>query len=1239
MEPISKDEIIESWIKETDPTRRDELIKIMIARKIFPDKETAQVENDGALFPDIEDPMFIQKIMGKREFAESKQRSLADLLEEEQDFCGSNKEFELSPVQRFISRFLSPATPYNSALLYHGVGVGKTCAAISTAEAFLEKYPKKPVIILAPPNIQPNFSRTIFDITSVKFGTGDEANTMTGCTGNLYLQLANCEYVRDEALVKSRVARVISKRYEMYGYYQFYLYVASLLSKIPKEIPAERRVQVEYDILRRNFSGRMIIIDEAHNLRDVGETEADNLDVAGGAQELSDSEAGKKLTPVLRDLLDRAEGTKLLLLTATPMYNSIREIVFLFNLLLRNDKRAIISEKMPGAVGSIFTKDGALTEEGRFLIGNAASAYMSFMRGENPLAFPVRLDPESQNRLSTYPTHAPNGSSLNPTEGERVLRLPLVKVQFPASSIRTYREISSQGIEQGGMSVSSVDLLVQAGNFMFPGEGTLARVREAGFKAVFQDSVEQSQKTFKSKIGPPTWLLEENIGEYSPKAAYILSRVRRSQGVVFVYSRFVASGALSLALALEANGYTLEGRDSALLKDGIQSPKGRQCAMCPLKEREHAAATHKFVPAKYVILTGQTDYTPRNKYSMDLARSKENAYGGIVKVVIGSQVASEGIDLRFIRDIYVFDSWFHLNKLEQVLGRGIRMCSHALLPSELRNCTIHLLVNTFPEQYDYETMDLYMYRVAMNKAVMMGNITRFLKENALDCNLNKDAIIVKGLPKRRMVDSLGVARKSIVNGTEVELMDINDQNYTSLCDWMECDYECAKPVDVDEITADDSTYDQFTSKYIGTLLRTRLRKLFSAQPYFTYNDFKDRYFSDIPEITLINLLADIVDNRSFHINNGVHEGYITFRNGFYLFQPDRLQDTRIPIAFRVADYPVKRDSYEAALIKAEVSEARAKVAAEDEEESKEEAAAPTEEIDSQQLMKLWIEFVEWGVKFHTEGYSGKIPDKLHSFVQKRYEKNKNKLRRINESLAMFTYVYLSVKSSRELLTHLQKVMLEFVWDELLTPLEQLTIFDEFTGGTGMTSDAAMNSVWKENRMESEGEVVFRFLNPDTAKLEYYKDGVHLKPSLVQYYESKDVDPLAGLRVNTTNTGEIYGTVNVKRGLFVFKTNRPVPPTSAKPEPGSECANVSAFSHHKTVLLEIGNKYAKRDIRSTLGLQEDIISGARPLDGVISACMLTDISLRMLDSMGAGGKRWFYRPISTLKSGHRALLRK
>jgi hypothetical protein len=1202
----TNEEILDLWMSETDFDRRDQILAVLKERKLFPENETNRVENEGALYPDVEDPLFIQKLLRKREFAENKQRSMAEILEEGENLCDPNKEFEISPVQRFVSRFLAPETPYNSALLFHGVGVGKTCAAVSTAEAYLEKYPRKQVIIIAPPNIQSGFERTIFDVNSVKFGESeDEANEARGCTGSTYLRLSNTEYVREKNLVQARAQRLMRKRYAMYGYLEFYNYVNKIMERVPKGVPPERRAQIELQNLRSIFSGRLIIIDEAHNLRDISsESDEDNVDAPAGGDEVKESEAGKKLTPVLRRILEVAEGTKLMLLTATPMYNSYREITFLFNLLLRNDKKAELSD-------AVVFRGGALTEMGKKLLGDTASAYMSFMRGENPLSFPVRLQPEDVPRVTTWSTIAPNGAAIPDVERERMVRLPLIKAEFTGDALRFYDNLSRNTIEQKGMGVNSVDLLVQAGNWLFPGE---VRVREEGFSSCFDESSRGSLKTFSARNGPPAWLKEDQLSAYSPKAALLLKRLRTSKGVAFVYSRFVKSGALTLALALEANGYTLAGRELPFLQDGIQTEGGRQCARCPLKEKEHRGASHPFIAAKYVMLTGRNEYSPNNKQSVDLARSEKNRFGEDVKVVLGSQVAAEGIDLRFIRDIYVFDSWFHLNKLEQVLGRGIRMCSHALLPPEDRNCTIHLLVNSFPESARKETMDFYMYRVAMSKAVIMGTLTRFLKMNALDCNLNRQAIYIEGLPPRRQVDSQGKERPAV---------NVNDMPYTSVCDWIEtCDYKCAKPVEVDEMSAETSTYDEYSARYRESTTKDRLRELFKRQAFYTYEDLKEA-FADLPEISLVTLLSGIIDNRSFQIQTENHKGYITFRNGFYLFQPDRLMDTRLPIALRVATYPVKRDQYTPLASAAATEEEEGEVA---------EEVALEEEVDIQKTLIFWNEVNKWISRMRGGAKDGDVPTTVLSLVTARYTKNKNELRRMKEILEMITYFYVSVYTSPELLEHYKMTLYKYIWDEVLTNPEQAAVFAE------LADDADLLPVWEEQVLESDGTIAFRTLNADTGKLEYSCNGQPCSEAIVRLLEDPERDPYQNIKADSTKTGEVYGTVNFKRGTFVFKTNRPVLP-GKKPDVGSECGNVSTVSAHIKLIKEIG-ELAARYVRTTMGLQADILEGSRTFKkNSNKVCMLTDLALRMLDSMGANGKRWFYRPISTLRTGHRGLLRK
>ena len=168
-------DILEQWRMEKG-SKKQVLWKQLIDSGVFPSKEEAEWEEEGGLYPGIEDPDFVVKMMRKREFLESKQPSIKESLEDGKDRCNREVEFELSSVQRFVSRLLSPRTPFRSALLYHGVGVRKTCAAVTICETYLEVNPGRKAFVIAPPNIQEGFKRNIFDKEKLTIPEGDEDN-------------------------------------------------------------------------------------------------------------------------------------------------------------------------------------------------------------------------------------------------------------------------------------------------------------------------------------------------------------------------------------------------------------------------------------------------------------------------------------------------------------------------------------------------------------------------------------------------------------------------------------------------------------------------------------------------------------------------------------------------------------------------------------------------------------------------------------------------------------------------------------------------------------------------------------------------------------------------------------------------------------------------------------------------------------------------------------------------------
>ena len=248
-----------------------------------------------------------------------------------------------------------------------------------------------------------------------------------------------------------------------------------------------------------------------------------------------------------------------------------------------------------------------------------------------------------------------------------------------------------------------------------------------------------------------------------------------------------------------------------------------------------------------------------------------NADGSKMKIIIGSQISSEGVDLRFVRETHVIDSWFHLNKTEQIIGRAIRFLSHCALPTEKRNNTVYLYVAVLPDS-SRETADLYSYRIGFKKAVLVGRVTRIMKQSAIDCNLNRNAIVISNQDPITEIDSQGQVRENV---------NINDMPFTAICDWIEtCEYGCKPSIDIE--ATDDSTYDEFMINYnllyddykdvIDNYENNKInieKKDYLKSPHFTLHIIKNRNTTDsiIAQVKWKYSIDNKIKKLALHINN------------------------------------------------------------------------------------------------------------------------------------------------------------------------------------------------------------------------------------------------------------------------------------------------------------------------------------------------------------------------------------
>lgn len=887
---------------------RDALVKDMLRKGAEPLTWMRDRDEELGLYPDIDDPDFAARLYKKTEFASLASKAVAE------DTCSKSRQtFETTAVQRLVARFLHPSTPYNGLLLNHGVGVGKTCSAITVAETFLETVPHNRVYILAPPAISDGFRKTIFDRDRLR-RVDDKTFAITGerwespqCTGMTYLRLAGVAASEDLDEIEREVGKLIRRRYKIMGYGAFANMVQAEMNKINPDLEAGVRDDFINEDLIARFSDHLIIVDEAHNLRDVeaGEIRDDVDPTTSG-----DAAEGKKLTPILQRILAVCEGLRLMLMTATPMYDTAPEILFLLNLLILNDSKDV--GKMLTRE-TIFDADGALLEGADVSLAKYFRRYVSYMRGENPNTFPLRLTPQAAIDdmpafMESYPERSIKRSegtvSLTEMDIQIMKSLPLITHYADPSDSKVGETLVHYLSEHakkredrvGAMGISDMilDPLMQIANMVYP-DGTYGR---EGWDNYFRNPVKAGKKQARkirgrgaaaADDGPSGPVAFEYIGEepieelfageglvsHAPKIAAIADSITTSRGMSFVFSRYVRAGALPLAIALEMRGWC------RVLADGTPAP---------LLIRGAGAPKPKYY---YILLTSDKDISPNFKGLLDYATTfkteAEAATGSKVKAIIGSQVASEGLDLKCIRELHIMDPWYHLNRIEQIEGRGVRFCSHVALPLAERNTLIYLHAVTVP---DFETADLYAYRLAVRKAQPIGVVSRLMKVNAWDCMLNRDAILLRDLGTRTIINS---------RGEKIDEYALEDKPYTSFCDFMDkCEYMCTgRRLPRAEVGSDKSTYRAADYRRIFAEKQEVLMDLFRkdgvvAEPL---DKILDSTFEDIPRSMAVIGLRDVLGRLRIKHRSGI-TGTLVLLNGYIVFQPDKVTDTGIPLALR-----------------------------------------------------------------------------------------------------------------------------------------------------------------------------------------------------------------------------------------------------------------------------------------------------------------------------------------------------
>lgn len=592
-----------------------------------------------------------------------------ETLKRKREEESKSKDFKLQPQQRFLRRVLSPESSVRSLLMVHGTGTGKTCTAIQIAEEYVirPEFQSKKVLMISSPAVQQNFKDQIFDVTKA---ISDEDGVLLSkqCTGRRYLEIiqrAQSEPLRmTDRTVQEKVKRLadklLSEFYEFYGYEEIAIQIDNQRNKSENDF-------IQW--VHQTFDNRLIIVDEAHNLKSETETEIT-----------------KQSAKAIETIAKLANNVTLVLLTATPMYDKAEEILFYFTLFLWNERKLDTSKRIQ--TSEIFDEKFNFKEGQEVRFRGWCQDYISYLRGENPFTFPFRLPPPD-NLLA--PANKKVDAFGNPIKIQRNY------LKLTQSFVSPYQEkyIQNTRSTTPGVSTNLICAFPDGRSFRETFEGTEA---------------------YAYRKGVDSFLAPSKVGLYSSKFALVMNILGHSKGVVFVYSNSVEVGTNAFAMCLEEHGF-----ENAAGQPMLSNPSGE---------------VQRGSKGKYLLFTGEATQAELNR-ALVRVKDPRNADGSDVRVIVASRKVAEGVDFRFVRQVHILDPWYNMSRIEQILGRGMRTLSHALLPFEEQNCTVYLHACVYPDS-DRETMDETVYRYyAEKKAIDIAKVKKVIMESAMDCDLQQ----------------------------------------------------------------------------------------------------------------------------------------------------------------------------------------------------------------------------------------------------------------------------------------------------------------------------------------------------------------------------------------------------------------------------------------------------------------------------------------------------------------------
>lgn len=895
------------------------------------DKE--KEENIG--YPKPDDPHLQSKIYAKREFYYNKMPDRPDLssYKEIEDYRKKICVFsgDLLEHQALLSNFINPDTPYKGLLVFHGTGTGKTCAAIAIAEKFkkqVQRYGTQIYVLVPGPLLKENWKSELLT-----------------CTGDTYKRTQeNILFLNEEEkekMTKQSIAQAM-QYYKIMSYTSFYKKV--LGEKIIEKKIVEGKMKTSYkktdegeyerdigmDVLY-NLNNSLIIVDEAHNL------------------------TGNVFGEALIKIIKNSINLRVVLLTATPMKNLGSDVVELLNFIRPTDSQ--IERDL------VFTSEKnhlmELKPGGLDYLKKMAHGYVSHLRGADPMTFAEKVDmgikPKGliftkicQCFMSEFQLNAYNqAKELAIEEADALDRKSgaVANFVFPGLDESRKKLIGLHGREGLNQLRNQLKNHHEKINNLIATD--ILKLKKYDEELI---NINENTKNITGAI-----LKRENLKYFSTKFYQALVDLQsnlfvgptsKESRTGFIYSNLVKTGIDIFQEILNINGF-LEYEEN---KNNYQIKDNTICYYCGQTYKTHKEESHDFAPATYIVVTGQSseegiDNLPdqSKKIVTTVFSNIANKEGKNIKLVLGSRVMNEGISLKNVYSVQILDVYWNFGRLDQVIGRGIRWCSHYGIMSE---------TNVFPQVKVYKyavslknsnelSTEEDLYKKAELKYILIKKIERGLKEIAIDCALNQQGNMFK--------EEIETFNNCVKPNNDLLKLEIKDNNTNSQnpnicpskCDFTNCMYKCDDSIlnskyydpnrniykKLKKSNLDTSTFTINLARVEIELAKKKIKELFMIGYVYNLKTIID-YVRESYDINKIDLFDDFfvqkaldelipVNQNDFNNFKDIvydktsRAGYLIYLDGYYIFQPFD-ENENVPMYYRTNyqyDYNSKLSLY------------------------------------------------------------------------------------------------------------------------------------------------------------------------------------------------------------------------------------------------------------------------------------------------------------------------------------------